>query len=63
MECNKEKIQGDFPAGPLVKTWPSNAGGVGSVPGWEAKIPHACEHAKRTKHKTRSIVAINSIKT
>ena len=31
----------DFPGGPVVKTLPSNAGGVGSIPGWEAKIPHA----------------------
>ena len=25
----------------MVKTSPSNAGGVGSIPGWGAKIPHA----------------------
>ena len=31
----------DFPGGPVVKTSPSNAGGVGSIPGWGAKIPHA----------------------
>ena len=24
----------------MVKTLPSNAGGVGSIPGWGAKIPH-----------------------
>ena len=30
-----------FPAGPVVKTSPSNAGGDGSIPGWGAKIPHA----------------------
>ena len=29
-----------FPGGPVVKTSPSNAGSVGSVPGQEAKIPH-----------------------
>ena len=32
---------GDFPDGPVVKTSPSNAGGVGSIPGQGAKIPHA----------------------
>ena len=32
---------GDFPGGPVVKTLPSNAGGVGSIPGRGAKIPHA----------------------
>ena len=30
----------DFPGSPAVKTLPSNAGGVGSVPGWGAKVPH-----------------------
>ena len=25
----------------MVKTLPSNAGGVASIPGWGAKIPHA----------------------
>ena len=24
----------------MVKTSPSNAGGIGSIPGWGAKIPH-----------------------
>ena len=32
---------GDFPGGPVVKTLPSNAGGVGSIPGWGARIPQA----------------------
>ena len=31
----------DFPGRPVIKTLPSNAGGVGSIPGQEAKIPHA----------------------
>ena len=31
----------DFPGSPVVKTSPSNAGGVGSIPGQGAKIPHA----------------------
>ena len=31
----------DFPGGPVVKTSPSNAGGVGLIPGPGAKIPHA----------------------
>ena len=26
---------------PVVKTLPPNAGGVGSIPGWAAKVPHA----------------------
>ena len=31
----------DFLGGSVVKTLPSNAVGVGSIPGWEAGIPHA----------------------
>ena len=31
----------DFPGGPVVKTLPSIAGSAGSIPGQEAKIPHA----------------------
>ena len=34
----------DFPNGPVVNNLPSNAGGTGSVPGWEALIPQAPEH-------------------
>ena len=34
-------ISGDFPGGPVVKSSPSNAGGMGSIPGRGAKIPHA----------------------
>ena len=30
----------DFPGGPVVKNLPSNAGDVGSIPGWGAKILH-----------------------
>ena len=29
-----------FPSGPAVKTSLSNAGSMGSIPGWETKIPH-----------------------
>ena len=36
------KIQSrDFPSGPAVKTLPSNAKGMGLIPGWGPKIPHA----------------------
>ena len=31
----------DFPGGPVVKPSPSNARGVGSIPGQGVKIPHA----------------------
>ena len=31
----------------MVKTLPSNAGGAGSIPGQEAKIPHAVQAKKQ----------------
>ena len=31
---------GDFLGSPVVKTSPSNAGSVDSIPRWGAKIPH-----------------------
>ena len=37
----------DFHGSPLVKTSLSNAGGVGSIPGWGAKIPHALRLKKK----------------
>ena len=43
----------DFPGGPVVKTLPSNAGGMGSIPGRGAKIPHA---SPAKKHKTEAIL-------
>ena len=30
----------DFPGGPVVKTSPSSAGGVGLILSWETEIPH-----------------------
>ena len=37
----------NFPGSPVVKTSPSNAGGAGSIPGQEAKIPHASRSKKQ----------------
>ena len=53
---------GDFPGGPVVKTLPSNAGGVGSIPGQGAKIPHV-SWSKNQSIKNRSNIVTNSIKT
>ena len=36
----KERLW-DFPDGPVAKNLPSNAGNMGSIPGWGPKIPHA----------------------
>ena len=46
----------------MVKTSPSNAGGVGSVSSLGATIPHASQ-PKNPKHKNRSNIVTNSIKT
>ena len=45
----------------MVKTSPSNARGVGSIPGWGTKIPHASGPKKQTNN--RSNIVTNSIKT
>ena len=52
---------GDFPCGPVVRTLPSDAAGGGSVPGWDAKIPHTSQ--PKTKAEDRSDTVTNSIKT
>ena len=44
---------GNLPGGPVVKTLPSSAGGVGSIPGWGDEIPHA----KKLEHKTEGILS------
>ena len=36
----KEKGTRDVPGGPVVKNLPSNAGGLGSIPGWGTKMQH-----------------------
>ena len=48
----------------MVKTSPSNARGLGSIPAQGAKIPHASRQ-KNLKHinKNRSNIVANSIKT
>ena len=44
-----------IPGGPVVKTLPSNAGGVGMIPGQGTEIPHALQ-PKKTKHKTEAVL-------
>ena len=50
-QCWKLKKKGGgggLPGGSLVETLPSNAGDVGSTPGWGTKIPHAVQPKKYT---------------
>ena len=51
----KECETRDFLGGPVVKTSPPNAPGVGSIPGQGAGISHALE-PKKTKQKTEAIL-------
>ena len=62
MKINKEtqalnetlkKMDWDFPGGPVVKTLPSNAGGMGPIPGWGTKIPHAVGCGQKLKKKKK----------
>ena len=55
----KIKVIGDFPGSPVVKNSPSNSGSVGSIPGQEAKRPHASV----AKTQNRSNIVTSSIKT
>ena len=43
---------GYLPSGPGVKTLPTNAGGVGLIPGCGAKITHAYQPKKPKRKKT-----------
>ena len=46
----------------MVKTWPSNAGSAGSIPGRGAKSPiMSCSQESKTK--IRSNIVTNSIQT
>ena len=40
-EIGRDETVEDFPGGPLVKTSPSSAGGVGLIPGRGAQVLHA----------------------
>ena len=52
----------DFPGGPVVKSSPSSASGVSSIPGLGTKIPHT-SWSKNLDINHRSNIATNSIKT
>ena len=60
-EVRKTKYQEWLQDGPVVKTSPSNAGDVGSIPVWEAKSPHASWPKNQTQN--RNNIVTNWIKT
>ena len=43
---NKSDAPGDFPGGSVIKASCCQCRGVGSIPGWGTKIPHALEHSQ-----------------
>ena len=57
----KNTVSGNVLGSPVVKTSPSNAGAVGSIPGQETKISHASQ-PKNNNIKNRINIVINSIK-
>ena len=46
-------ISRGFPSGPLSKTWPSSAQGMGSIPGLGIKIPHAASPKNQNINKKK----------
>ena len=48
---NEEKQVWDFPGGPVVKTFPSNAGCAVSIPDQGNKIPHVAKPKNNNNNK------------
>ena len=58
LDATIEKVNGDFPGGPVVKTLhASTAGGTGSIPGWGTKILHAERRSQRKKKRRKEKVS------
>ena len=60
-EIGRDETVEDFPGGPLVKTSPSSAGGVGLIPGPGAKLLHALW--PKNQNMNRNHIVTSSIKT
>ena len=54
---DKTQSRRESPGGPVTKISPSNAEGVGSIPGWGSKIPHASQ-SKQPEQKQRVLQQI-----
>ena len=53
----------DFDGDQVVKTLSSNAGSVGSIPGWGTKIPHDQKAKQKQIIDNKNNVVTNSTKT
>ena len=49
----------DFPSGPVVKTLPFNAEGVGSIPSWATEVPYAMECSQKSTKQTKSTLTFS----
>ena len=47
----------DFPGGPGVKTLPSNAEGVGLIPGQGTEIPHTKKKKKKPQKHPEAVLS------
>ena len=47
----RNKRSWKFPGSPVVRALYFTAGGMGLIPGWGTKIPHAAEHGQKKKKK------------
>ena len=61
MTRQRKRAFRDFPAGPVVTTSPSSAGGVGLIPDLRAKILHASWPKSQNIKQKQNVT--NSIKT
>ena len=53
LKCNFKKRLGTTLIVPWLRLWTSNAGGVGAIPGWGTKIPHAVRYSRKNKMKIK----------
>ena len=51
----------NFPGGPVVKNLPANAGDMGSILGWETKIPHAMGQLRQLAKQSYLARALESM--
>ena len=47
----KKKKKGEFPGGPVVRTWRFHCRGPGSIPGQGTKIQQATQHGQKKERE------------
>ena len=56
------RIVWDFPGGPLIKVLPSDAGRMGLIPDWGAKMPGSKKKKKKKKLSIKHKQYCNTLK-